>query len=399
MLQVCFLAILLVLSRNNTTVVHSRSCRRLPRRNIDWFQHIWENYSDARFKKTFRVSRETFQYILGKIEHDLQRETVTEDPISPAFRLAVCLYRLSRGDYYFTIAGMVDKGRSTVCTIVDEVTEAIIKNMWGKHVSAHFPGNEQQFREKMLDTEERWQFPCCWAAIDGCHIPLKCPDGGLSACKEFHNFKNFYSIVLMGMVDAKYRFVWASCGFPGNSHDSIIFQSTQLWTDIIDGQAIPPIGKDFDGVTVPPLILGDSAFPFQTWLMKPFTNAVLSPQQRYYNYRLSRARMVIEGAYGQLKGRWRVLMRKCESPPEKVRTITLACVVLHNVCIERKDTLSNQLDLTVDPATNDRRDREVIRRILNMRSCKRVPDNSRQAARIRDALTQKLWKEKEGLDM
>ena len=63
--------------------------------------------------------------------------------------------------------------------------------------------------------EELWQFPCCWAAIDGCHIPIKCPPGGLECCKEFHNVKNIYSIVLMAIDDSKYRFVWGSCGFPG----------------------------------------------------------------------------------------------------------------------------------------------------------------------------------------
>ena len=94
------------------------------------------------------------------------------------------------------------------------------------------------------------------------------------------------------------------CGFPGNSHDSIVLQSTQLWTDISEGEAIPTITKHLDGTKVPPLILGDSAFPFKTWLTKPFTNAVLTPQQHYFNYRLSRARIVTECAYGQLKGRW-----------------------------------------------------------------------------------------------
>jgi len=66
-------------------------------------------------------------------------------------------------------------------------------------------------------------------------------------------------------------------GFPGNSHDSIIFQSTTLWSKITAGQAIPDIGKDVEGVKIPPLILGDSAFPFQSWLMKPNTSAVLTP--------------------------------------------------------------------------------------------------------------------------
>ena len=264
---------------------------------------MWETYSDAQFKKTFRVSRQTFLYILSKIEGNLLQQTLTEEPISPAFRLAICLYRLSRGYYFYTIVEMVGRSRSTIGVVVSDVAEAIVDNLWEEHVSKHYPENEQQFKEKMLDMEERWQFPCCWAAIDGCHIPLKCPDGGLAACKEYHNFKNFYSIVLMGIVDVQYRFIWGSYGFPGNSHDSIIFQSTQLWADITEGQGIPPIGKDIDGVTVPPLVLGDSAFPFRTWLMKPFTNAILTPEQRNLNYRLSRARMVTEGAYGQLKGR------------------------------------------------------------------------------------------------
>ena len=138
----------------------------------------------------------------------------------------------------------------------------------------------------------------------------------------------------MGMVDARHRFVWASCGFAGNSHDSIIFQSTNLWSKITCGQTIPDIGKDVEGVNVPQRILGDSAFPFQSWLMKPYTSAVLTPSQQYSNYRLSKARMSIEEAYGELKGRWRVLQRKCESAQE-VRDNALAYIVLHNICIER----------------------------------------------------------------
>ena len=38
----------------------------------------------------------------------------------------------------------------------------------------------------------------------------------------------------MTIVDVKYRFIRASCGFPGSSHASIIFQSTKLWEDITE---------------------------------------------------------------------------------------------------------------------------------------------------------------------
>ena len=78
---------------------------------------------------------------------------------------------------------MASVGVSTVCTIVSEVTEAIINNLWKDSVVAHFPSDEAHIKEKMLDTEQLWQFPCGWGAIDCCHLLLKCPAGGLEACK------------------------------------------------------------------------------------------------------------------------------------------------------------------------------------------------------------------------
>ena len=333
-LNLAFLLVLLISQRNIAVPRPVRCCRRL-KRNTGWWENVFNTYSDARFKKTFRVSRDTFHFILNRIAPFLIRQTVTEEPITPALRLAICLYRLGRGDYLYTISEMSGLGVSTVSSICQEVCQVLVDHLWNETVSTHMPQTEEEFKQKILDMEEFWQFPCCWTAIDGCHIPMKCPPGGLKACKEYHNFKNFYSIVLMAMVDSHYRFVWGSCGFPGNSHDAVIFRLTDLWTRIQEG-FIPVIGKTVGDVTVPPLIVGDSAFPLRTWLMKPYTNAVLTPQQRNFNYRLSRARMVTEGAYGQLKGRWRVLLRKSESSQDNVRITTLACMVLHNICMQKE---------------------------------------------------------------
>ena len=168
---------------------------------------------------------------------------------------------------------------------------------------------------------EEWQFTCAFAAIYGCHISIKCPTGGLESAKEYHNFKNFYSIVvMMAMVDAKYRIIWASTGFACNAHDSIVFQASDIYAEIARGNRLPFIAQREGNLDMPPLLLGDSAFPFHTWHMKPYGNAVLTPEQRYFNYRLSRARMATKGAYGKLKGRWHVLSSKCESKVETVKS-------------------------------------------------------------------------------
>ena len=54
------------------------------------------------------------------------------------------------------------------------------------------------------------------------YLPMKCPPGGPEAMKQYRNFKNFYSIILLVLADPKYRFIWASVGAPGNTHDSTL---------------------------------------------------------------------------------------------------------------------------------------------------------------------------------
>ena len=172
----------------------------------------------------------------------------------------------------------------------------------------------------------QWQFPCAFAAVDGCHLPIKCPSGGAEAAKEYHNLKNFYSVVPMGLINAKQRFIWSSVGFPGNSHDSTILQSTNLYHKIIANGIIPPMAKNVQGTNIFPLILGDRAFPFKTWLTEPFSHAILKREEKCFSYCLSRAQMVSEYAFGLLKGRWRILHRKCESKKEtEMCTTCLHC--------------------------------------------------------------------------
>ena len=92
-------------------------------------------------------------------------------------------------------------GEATVCVIVMEVCATIVQIMWDSEVYGLFPQTEEEFRDSMVAMEEHWQFPCSFAAIDGCHISVKCPPGSQESQKEHHNFKGSYSIVLMAIVD------------------------------------------------------------------------------------------------------------------------------------------------------------------------------------------------------
>ena len=104
--------------------------------------------------------------------------------------------------------------------------------------------------------------------------------------------------------------------------------------------------------------------------------------------------MVTEAAYGQLKGRWRVLFRKNESSRDQAHITTLACMVLHNTCIMQGDAISRKLDLSLSER-GGKRNRDELRKLLQMGDCLSIGDTSREAARIRDTLCEKLWLEKQ----
>ena len=89
------------------------------------------------------------------------------------------------------------------------------------------------------------------------------------------------------------------------------------------------------------------------------------------------------------------MLRKSENDKETVRAVTLACVVLHNICIEQGDLAQRQWDLSKDSASNQRRTQEEVQDLLMIRQCRPLRDTNRSAAQVRDYLKDKLFLEKQ----
>jgi hypothetical protein len=128
------------------------------------------------------------------------------------------------------------------------------------------------------------------------------------------------------MVDHSGIFTW-----PGRLHDARVFHNSQ---NFLRGER----GDLFDDrfttisntrVTVP--VLGDPAYPLLPWLMKPFINSgSLTAEQQEFNIHLSKTQVIVEHAFGRLKGRWRCLRKKLSI--EDVPDFVGSCCVLHNIC-------------------------------------------------------------------
>lgn len=83
---------------------------------------------------------------------------------------------------------------------------------------------------------------------------------------------------------------------------------------------------------MPCVIVADAVFPLQNFLMRPYpgNQTINNEGKKFFNYRLSRARLVSENAIGILARRFRIYERRLSLTPEHVNIVVAATIALHN---------------------------------------------------------------------
>lgn len=199
------------------------------------------------------------------------------------------------------------------------------------------PSNEAEWSKVEEGFANRWQFPNCIGAVDGKHIYISPITEAGSA---YRNYKGSSSLVLMAVVDARYRFIAYDLGAEGSASDSGIWNRCSLKTGV-DNNTIhlpppKPLEAGNDATKVPHVFVGDDAFALSPNMMKPFRHSDpnRSDEQRIFSYRLSRARRVVENAFGILANRFRILLNAMLIDKDNVKIVVLACMALHNMLLE-----------------------------------------------------------------
>ena len=118
---------------------------------------------------------------------------------------------------------------------------------------------------------ERWNFPNCMGAIDGKHVIIQCP---FNSGSLFYSYKSYFSIVLLAVASADYRFVMVDVGAYGSSNDSGVLNHTTFFKWLRNKNLdVPHLGSslyDTEETWVPYILLGDEASPLRCDLMRPF---------------------------------------------------------------------------------------------------------------------------------
>ncbi|XP_071641956.1 putative nuclease HARBI1 [Temnothorax longispinosus] len=192
-------------------------------------------------------------------------------------------------------------GLNTVSKIISETCEAI----WNILKEKVFPEITEDFwREKANEFETQWNFPNCIGAIDGRHMAIVAPPHSGST---YFNYKGTHSIVLLAIADANYCFTAVDIGAEGRRSDGGIFAE-----------------------------MGDEAFALTSFMMRPYPRANdLNLRQKVFNYRLSRARRIVECAFGIFTARWRIFRRPLSTNVNNAIAIVKATVCLHNFLMQK----------------------------------------------------------------
>lgn len=354
-----------------------------------------------RFFNFHRLTIYQFDRLLALIKPIIKKLHVTREPLSPGLKLSLTLRYLASGDSMISLHYLYYVGRSTIPKIIADTTEAI----WNVLMPLVLPvPSADTWTRISKEFEDKWDFPNCVGAIDGKHVTVQCFKKSGS---KFFNYKGRFSTVIMAVCDANLKFTYVSIGSAGRESDGGIFQSTDFGYLLESGDLpLPkPSVLPYSNTEVPKVFVADGAFPLLPNLMRPYPGANLIPNQTIFNYRLSRARRLIENTFGVLVTRWRIFRKIIVANIEKVDSIVKACVVLHNWIRDQELKMAPKQRRYMPPGTTDHEDQHGIvidgdwRKENTAGACTNLAVNntrknsSKEAKQVRDLYTKYFMKE------
>lgn len=244
--------------------------------------------------------------------------------VTPKLKMYMTIWYLSNTVTYRQLANLFGVSKAKAWMSVDNIINWIA-SIAEEYI--HWPTADsiQSVNQKF---EQKRRIPRVIGAIDCTHVTIKATTE-YKTC-YFDRNRN-YSVILQAVVDADKKFTNIFCGEPGSLHDSRVLRRSKLFLEATQN-------KDnlFPNNT---FLLGDSAYQNYSWLVTPFKDrGNLTELQHRFNFIHSSTRMVVENAFGLLKGRFRRLLHFTEHKDlERINKIIISACVLHNLCIQRYD--------------------------------------------------------------
>ena len=170
------------------------------------------------------MSPERFDHLLRLVKNSIAKEdTNFRKAISAGERLAVTLRFLASGESQQLLSFAYLIGKSTLSRIIRETYDAIFEALAGEYL--HPPSSTEEWENIARDFQETWNLSHVVGAIDGKHIRIQCPK---QSGTLFHNYKGFFSFVLLAICDARYCFTLFGVGQCESNNDAGVLANSSI---------------------------------------------------------------------------------------------------------------------------------------------------------------------------
>ncbi|XP_058056269.1 uncharacterized protein LOC131207664 [Anopheles bellator] len=185
---------------------------------------IMEEQINDTIIRFLRMRMIDFNFLESLVLHRIERiDTNMRRAVTPRERLLITLRFLATGESYSSLQFLFRVSRQTIGKIVPDVCNALMEAL---NDYVKLPSSRQEWLKISEQFEQRWGFPHAIGAIDGKHISIVVPKNSGS---QYFNYKQFYSMVMIALVDADYNFLYVDIGGQGGISDDAIFKHTTLY--------------------------------------------------------------------------------------------------------------------------------------------------------------------------
>ena len=323
-----------------------------------FFDMFW-NFSDVDFVKIVRMTKETFSYIVGKIQNHSVFQTPTFNKQVPVWQqLAVALNRFGcegNGAGVVSIAILTGISRGAVVKYTERVITAILSL---KEQFLYWPNpDEREIISNRFAT--RYGLPGTVGIIDGTYVNLFQRPGWEGSV--YFNRKCRYAMNVQLVCDDRKFIRCAMIGWPGSCYDNTIWQRS----DLFQRKELYFSAGEF--------LLADAGYTNSAVSCVPYKNPEAQlPDNELFNHLFSQARCMIEHVNGILKSRFmslknlRIKVHKKEDFAH-VNEWILFCCILYNMC-------KVQVDEWPDAVENEEEDLQYVLHLQNMHANEGIRD-------------------------
>ena len=223
-------------------------------------------YNDLEIYQRYRFTRLGCMHVIDRLQVHLEHPTNRSRALSPSSQVFIALrfYASGSKSALAECASLHGCSKSSASRALRRVTTALVNI---RNHEVRFPTTPAAVTTAQREFFNVAGFPQVVGAVDGTLVGIH----GCNYGPDEHVFvsrKGRHAINVQLICSAQYKIINVVARWPGSTHDSRILRESQ-------------IGRQLANHELQGVLLGDSGYPLQPWLMTPILNPATAEETAY----------------------------------------------------------------------------------------------------------------------